>query len=139
MSCKPYVKTVNANSTSVLANGTVPIGTTFITGYARSAITVSGNTVTINDNCTNGYLVTVKAVFTAPVAGLVTLQVVQNGAAVTGGIASATVTTAATEVNTLSFTTIVKSTPCTTADVLTLQNTGVEATFTNVEFDVIKL
>lgn len=139
MSCKPYVKTVNANSTSVLANGVVPIGTSLVTGYARSAITLTGSTVSINDNCTNGYLVTVNATFTAPVAGDVVLQVLQNGAVVAGATASATVTTATTETNTLAFTTIVKSTAGCSADILSLRNSGVAATFTNVEFDVIKL
>lgn len=139
MSRKSYVKTVNSNTTSVLANSVVPIGTTLVTGFDRSNIERVGNSVVIYDRCSNGYKITANVTFTAPVAGTITLVMQQNGSNITGATASTTVTTATTEVRNLSFSTIVKSTSGSTNDVITLLTGSLAITTSNIEFDVERL
>lgn len=139
MSRKSYVKTVNSNATSVLANSVVPIGTTLVTGYDRCNIEVIGNSIVIYDHCSNGYKVTTNVTFTAPVAGTVTLLMQQNGVNIAGATASTTVTTATTEVRNLSFSTIIKSTSGSVNDIVTLLTGSLAITTSNVEFDVEKL
>lgn len=139
MSRKSYVKTVNSNTTSVLANSVVPIGTTLVTGFDRSNIERVGNSIVIYDRCSNGYKITANVTFTAPVAGTITLVMQQNGSNITGATASTTVTTATTEVRNLSFSTIVKSTSGSTNDVITLLTGSLAITTSNVEFDVERL
>lgn len=139
MSRKSYVKTVNSNATSVLANSVVPIGTTLVTGYDRCNIEVIGNSIVIYDHCSNGYKVTANVTFTAPVAGTVTLLMQQNGVNIAGATASTTVTTATTEVRNLSFSTIIKSTSGSVNDIVTLLTGSLAITTSNVEFDVEKL
>ena len=109
------------------------------TGYDRCNIERVGNSIAIYDRCSNGYKVTVNVTFTAPVVGTVTLLVQQNGSNVTGATASTTITTAATEVRNLSFSTIIKSTAGATNDIITLLTGGLAITTSNVEFDVERL
>lgn len=136
---RPYIKTVSSTASSVLAGGTVPIGNTLVTGYCKAAMTLNGNSsVSINDNCVNGYLIAVNATFTAPAAGTVVLNVSRNGTPIEGATASAVVSTANTEVQSLSFTTTVKSLIA-APDTLSIVNAGVAANFSNVELDIYRL
>lgn len=136
---RPYIKTVSSTASSVLAGGTVPIGNTIVTGYCKAAMTLNGNSsVSINDNCVNGYLIAVNATFTAPAAGTVVLNVSRNGTPIEGATASAVVSTANTEVHSLSFTTTVKSLIA-APDTLSIVNAGVAANFSNVELDIYRL
>ncbi len=136
---RPYIKTVSSTASSVLAGGTVPIGNTLVTGYCKAAMTLNGNSsVSINDNCVNGYLIAVNATFTAPAAGTVVLNVSRNGTPIEGATASAVVSTANTEVQSLSFTTTVKSLIA-APDTLSIVNAGVAADFSNVELDIYRL
>lgn len=139
MSRKSYVKTVNSNTTSVLANSVIPIGTTLVTGYDRCNIERVGNSIIIYDKCSNGYKITANVTFTAPVAGTVTILMQQNGSDITGATASTTITTATTEVRNLSFSTIVKSTSGSINDVITLLTGSLAITTSNIEFDVERL
>ena len=136
---RPYIKTVSSTASSVLANGVVPIGNTLVTGYCKAAMTLNGNSsININDSCVNGYLVMVNATFTAPAAGTVVVDVSRNGTPIDGARTSTSVAKATTEVQSLSVSTIVKSVPS-APDTLTLVNSGVAATFSNVEFDIYRL
>lgn len=136
---RPYIKTVSSTASSVLAGGTVPIGNTLVTGYCKAAMTLNGNSsVSINDNCVNGYLIAVNATFTAPAAGTVVLNVSRNGTPIEGATASAVVSTANTEVQSLSFTTTVKSLIA-APDTLSIVNASVAADFSNVELDIYRL
>lgn len=80
-----------------------------------------------------------NVIFTAPVAGTVTLFVQQNASNVIGGTASTTITTATTEVRNLSFSTIVKSTCSCTDDIINLATGSLAITTSSVEFDVERL
>ena len=135
---RPYIKTVTG-TVSVLADGAVPLGQNLVTGYCRQRLYMLGNGVNISDRCINGYKISVHATFTAPAAGVVTLAVQQNGTTIPGATASETVTTAATETRTISFSTIVKSVCGNASDLISLVNAGVAADFTNVELDVERI
>lgn len=102
-------------------------------------MTLNGNSsVSINDNCVNGYLIAVNATFTAPAAGTVVLNVSRNGTPIEGATASAVVSMANTEVHSLSFTMTVKSLLA-APDTLSIVNAGVAANFSNVELDIYRL
>ena len=137
MSCKSLINVATTTSTAVLANGTLPLTT--IIRRRGTDVNLSGNTVAITDCGSNYYLVSVTATFTAPVAGIVTLNLQQNGANVVGATASTTITTATTEVRSLSFTAIVRTFNSVGFDTLSIANTGVAATFSNIDMVVEKL
>lgn len=137
MSCKSLIDVATTTSTAVIANGILPLQT--IVRRRGCDINMSGNSVAITDCGSNFYLVTVTVTFTAPAAGVVTLNLQQNGVNVVGATASATVTTAATEVRSLSFSAIVRTFNNNSIDALTVVNSGVAATFSNIDISVVKL
>lgn len=137
MSCKANIYVANTTSTAVAAGGTLPLGSTPIRRYNQCAIDVAGNSIALKE-C-GYYLVNINATFTAPVAGTVTLQLLDNSAAVPGATASRSVVTATTEVNTLSFSAIVRVFNGSAPDSLTIINSGVAATFSNIAVNVVKI
>lgn len=137
MSCKSLINVATTTSSSVVANATLPLTT--IVRRRGNDVNLSGNSIAITDCGSNYYLVSVTATFTAPVAGIVTLNLQQNGANVVGATASTTITTATTEVRSLSFTTIIRTFNANAIDSLTVVNTGVGATFSNIDVVVEKL
>lgn len=137
MSCRSLIYVATTTPSAVLANGTLPLAT--IVRRRGRDVNLSGNSIAITDTGSNYYRVTVTATFTAPVAGTIALDLQQNGVAVTGATASTTITTATTEVRSLSFTAIVRTFNCGTIDSLTVINSGLAATFSNIAVDVEKL
>lgn len=137
MSCKSLINVATTTSTAVTANATLPLTT--IVRRRGNDVNLTGNSVAISDCGSNYYLVEVHATFTAPVAGVITLNLQQNGTNVTGATASTTITTATTEVRSLSFTTIVRTFSNQPFDSLSVVNAGVAATFTNIGVSVVKL
>lgn len=137
MSCKSLINVATTSSTAVVTGGTLPLAT--IVRRRGNEINLSGNAVAITDTGSNYYRVSVTATFTAPVAGVVKLDLQQNGTNVTGATASTTITTANTEVRSLSFTAIVRTFNCCGIDSLSVVNTGVGATFSNIAMQVEKL
>lgn len=135
MSCKSNIYAVNTASTAVTANSTIPL-TTIVRRYGCD-INLLGNAVTLN---TPGYyLVNVTATFTAPVAGNVAVTLQNDGVVVPGATAASTITTATTQSSEISINAIVRVFCGSTPDALTLVNTGVAATFSNVAISVVKL
>lgn len=137
MSCKSLIDVATTASSAVVAGGVLPLAT--IVRRRGNDVNLSGNSVAITDCGSNYYLVTVTGTFTAPVAGVVTLNLQQNGVNVTGATASTTVTTATTEVRSLSFTALVRTFNNQGIDSLSVVNTGVAATFSNIAVAVVKL
>ena len=137
MTCKSLIDVATTSSSSVLANGVLPLTT--IVRRRGSDVNLSGNSIAITDCGSNYYLVGVTATFTVPVAGVVTLNLQQNGTNVTGATASTTITTATTEVRSLSFVAIVRTFNNTGIDSLSVVNAGVGATFSNIALTVEKL
>lgn len=137
MSCKSLINVATTSSVSVVTNGTLPLAT--IVRRRGNDVNLSGNSVAITDTGSNYYLVTVTATFTTPTAGDVTLNLQQNGTNVTGATATTTITTADTEVRSLSFSAVVRTFNCCGIDSLSIVNSGVGATFTNIAMQVEKL
>lgn len=137
MSCKSLIDVATTASSAVVANGTLPLAT--IVRRRGNDVNLSGNSIAITDCGSNYYLVVVTATFTAPVAGVVTLNLQQNGVNVTGATASTTITTATTEVRSLSFPAIIRTFNNNGIDSLSVVNSGVASTFSNIAITVNKL
>lgn len=137
MSCKSLIDVATTVSTAVNANATLPLQT--IVRRRGCDVNLSGNSIALTECGSNFYLVTVTATFTAPAAGVVTLNLQQNGVNVVGATASTTVTTVTTEVRNLSYSAIVRTFNNNSIDALTVVNAGVAATFSNIDISVIKL
>jgi hypothetical protein len=137
MSCKSLIDVATTTLTTVVENGVIPLAT--IIRRRGNEVNLNGNAISITDCGSNYYLVVVTATFTAPVAGVVTLNLQQNGSNVAGATASTTITTATTEVRSLSFPVIVRTFNNVGIDTLSLVNAGVGATFSNISIVVEKL
>lgn len=137
MSCKSNIYVATTASSAVVAGGVLPLAT--IVRRRGNDVNLSGNSVAISDCGSNYYLVTVTGTFTAPVAGNVTLNLQQNGVNVTGATATTAVTTATTEVRSLSYSAIVRTFNNHGIDSLSVVNAGVAATFSNIAVSVVKL
>ena len=135
MSCKSNIYVVNTASTAVVANGVIPVST-IVRRYGNN-INAAGSSVTINE--AGYYLVSANVTFTAPVAGVVSIALQDDGSTVPGAVAATTVTTATTEPRSLSLTAIVRVFCGSAPDALTLLNTGVAATYSNVALSVVKI
>lgn len=136
-------------SQTVLADGVIALGDVY-RRYCRKnrcGTRVYDNTSTgVTLNWNGIYRVTATLVGTGTEAGDVTVQLFSNGLAVPGAISTQTITTADTEFRTFvieKFILVnnaeVLGVNSTLAQTLTLENTGVGATFTNVTFDVVKV
>lgn len=138
MSCNSLISVATTASTSVLANGIVPLTT--VVRRRGKEIGQAGSSVAICDCGSNYYLVNVTATFTAPVAGDVILTLQQNGTNVVGATASTTIGTASTEIGSLSYSAIVRTFGGQNIiDTLSLVNAGVAITLLNVDMSVIKM
>lgn len=82
------------------------------------------------------YKVTATVTFSAPTAGVVTLAMQKASLDIPGITASETITTADTEVRSLTLSGIVRIVPFDSAAVLTILNSGVEINTSNISFDV---
>lgn len=133
MSCAA-IYTANTASQSVAVNSALNIGT-IQRRFGGCALNAGATSVSI---CKPGYYaVNAIITFTAPAAGVAAVSLQQNGAQVPGATVADTVTTAVTEQNTVSLTAIVRSN-CGN-DTLSLVNTGVAITPSNVAVTVVKL
>lgn len=107
-------------------------------------VTHSAGSATFALNKPGFYFVTFNGVAAATeAAGDITVQLQQNGVNVSGALTTASSTTALTDIESLSFSTIIQVKPsCCAVDNnvnLTLVNTGVPATFSNVNVVITKL
>ena len=116
----------------VAVNGVLPLST--IVRRRSSAIQQSNDSIVLN--APGYYRVSVTATFTAPAAGVVTLELRQDGLPVQGATASTTITTATTEVRSLSLDAIVRVPCCGGPVTLTVLNTGVAINTSNIAINV---
>ncbi len=82
------------------------------------------------------YAVSVNVTFTAPVAGDVVINVQKSSVNIPGLTASCTVTTASTEIHTLTITGIIRTMPFEGASILSVINSGVAIDTTNISVAV---
>lgn len=143
MGCNTYRKSsLNAFSTSSQTLETNDI-VTFSNNSTDTGCSICHAAGTGSIRLNEGlYLVQFNGTLTTPTAGTATVQLLNNGVVVQGATASQT-TAAATDVITLSFSTVVqvlKSCCCINNIAnLTVQNTGVGTIFTNANIDVVRL
>ena len=143
------IGTKNTTSQTVLTDGLVNIGNVY-RKYCRRAsngLPTFSNTATgITLNGEGIYHITATLIGSGTAAGTLTVQMLTDAQAVAGDLTSETITTADTEVRTLVIDTYVKvdrqcTLGCVSTDAKTisLQNTGVGATFTNVVINIDKV
>ena len=140
----------NIGEQTVLATGLVNLGNVY-RKYCKAnrcgvpAFSVTSNGVTLNHE--GIYHITATLVGTGETAGLVSVQLAENGELISGAISSETITTATTEFRTFVIDYLVKvdrdcvlGVPTTDAKTLSLVNVsdGIDATFTSVVFNVVK-
>jgi hypothetical protein len=133
------ISSYNNTSQDVAINGLL----TFTTDRILTGCTATGNGQTFQLNKPGYYYVTFNADGAATTAvGDIVVVLQNNGVAVPGAIATFT-TTVADDATNLAFSTIIRVPPsCCAVDNtanLTLVNTGVAATYTNVNINITKL
>ena len=133
------ISSYNTTSQAVTTNGTIA----FTTDRILTGCTATRNGATFQLNKPGYYYVTFNATASATdTVGLLTVELYNNGVAVPGAEAS-TATTVADNVSNYAFSTIVRVPPsCCMVDNtarLTVVNTGVDATYTNVNINITKL
>lgn len=139
----------NTTSQTVLTNGLINLGTTYRKYCKRTpqclpTFVSSGTSVTLNG--TGIYHITATLTGSGTAAGVLTAQLYENGVAIPGAISSSTITTADTEIRSLTIDYYIKvdsecilGTWAVSPKNLTLVNTGIGATYTSVVFNVEKV
>lgn len=139
----------NTGTQTVLTDGILNIGSVYRKYCKKNACGVTAFSRTANDvslQHSGIYHLTATFVVSAPAAGVVTVQLLQNGEVVDGAFASETITTAVTELRTMVIDYyILVDKDCvlgresTLAQTISFQNTGDDATFTSVIVNVEKV
>lgn len=135
----------NVSTQSVATDGFVNLGNVY-RKYCKkcngvSTFATNGESVSLNQ--TGIYHLTITAVGTGDVAGDVTLQLFVDGEEVSGAFSTETITTPTTEFRTfvIDYYILVNSScilnqPSVLSKTISVQNTGVDATFTSVVLNV---
>ena len=120
------------STSTVASNGILPLST--IVRRRGNLVQQSNDSILLGG--AGYYKVSLTATFTAPTAGVVTLRLLQDGVNVQGATASTTITTATTEVRSLSFDAIVRVPCCGAPVTLSVLNSGVAINTSNIAIDV---
>lgn len=141
--------TRNITSQAIDVNGTLNLGEVYRRYCKRNNCGVrvfEFNDTSISLQHSGIYHITANITFTAPVAGVVTFQLNENGIAIPGALASETITTATTEVKTttIDFYVLVDNnyvlgSPSTLVKNISITNTGVASTVSNVILNIDKV
>lgn len=144
----PLIGTKNFTSQEVITNGIINLGSVYrkfcrrINGIQTFAF--DGNDINLQQS--GMYHITATATFSASEAGDVVVSLFENGVAVPGVSATETITTPDTEFRTITLdyialvdATCVLGVSATVAKAISLVNTGVEATFSNVVVNIEKV
>ena len=113
---------------SVTAGGILPLTT--IVRRRGSSVQQSNDSIVLS--APGYYHVSVGSTFTAPAAGVATIRLLQDGVAVQGATASTSITTETTEVRSLSFDAIVRIPSYGSPVTLTVVNSGMAITPSNI-------
>lgn len=138
----------NTATQTVLADGLINIGSVYRKYCKKNTCGVTTFSRTSQDitlQHSGIYHLTATFVASAPAAGTVTVQLLENGEVVDGAFASETITTPTTELRTMVIDYyILVDKDCvlgqraTIADTISFQNVGDDATFTSVIVNVTK-
>ena len=139
----------NTTTQSVASLGSIDLGSVYRRYCKKNNCGIptfsnTSNSVSIQQQ--GIYHITVTAVVTGDTAGNVTIQLLENGVVIPGAFSTETITTATTELRTFVIDTyILVDNDCllgrntTLFKTITLQNTGVDATFSNVVVNIEKV
>lgn len=148
MSNSKLIGLVNTSAQAVVVDGLINLGTVYRRFSKKNDCGVGtfnfyGTGISLNHR--GIYKVDVTAVVSAPAAGVVTLELEENGILIPGAIASETITTADTELRTLTFSyfilvdnDLILNYPTTTAKNIAIRNTGVASTIENIVVNITK-
>jgi len=142
------IGTRNVATQNVVTNGNIELGSVYRRYCKRINGTRTfdfiGEDVILQQN--GIYHITVTAVGSGAEAGTLAIQLYENGVAVPGAFSNETITTADTELRTLTIdyyalvdTACILGCNSTVAKEISLINTGVEATFTSVIMNIEKV
>ena len=141
--------TQNTGVQTVLTDGIINVGNTYRKYCKKASCGLPTFSNTSNGVTLNGqgiYKVTATFVAAGTEAGTLTVQMLENGVEVVGGVASETITTVDTELRTLVIDRFVLvDSACllgcasTVAKTISFENTGVGATFSNVVVNIEKV
>ena len=125
-----YMNTVT--NASVDANGVIPL-----TNIARKrGYAIANGTNSVVLNAPGYYKITGTITFTAPAPGVVSIEAQKNGVAIPGITASTSITTATTEERSLAISGVVRMFCNEGVATISLVNTGVAITISNVSLDI---
>lgn len=148
MSNSKLIGLVNTAPQDVVVDGLINLGSVYRRFSKKNDCGVGtfnfyGTGISLNHR--GIYKVDVTAIVSAPAAGDVTLQLENNGIAIPGAIATETITTADTELRTLTFSyfilvdnDLILNYPTTTTQNITIRNTGVASTIENIVVNITK-
>lgn len=125
-----YLITTTTNA--VASNGIIPLQT--IARRRGNVVEQSGNSVILNRP--GYYKINGSVTFNAPAAGVATVKTQKNGVDIPGLTASTTITTANTEERTLNINGVIRVVCGESAASITLINSGVAISETNVSLDI---
>ena len=135
MSCMAAIQTANTTSTATATNATINLGTV---QHRQNKCALTGAASGIILEEPGYYPVFATITFTAPATGNVAISGQLSGGQMIGVTAAETVNTATTELHTVALTGLAYV-PCGSAPAtLTLVNTGIAFTPSNVSVTVIK-
>jgi hypothetical protein len=142
------VGTKNIATQDVAALGIISLGSTYRRYCKKNSCgvrTFDVNSTSITLQQQGIYHITATLVGSGDTAGVITVQLLENGVAVPGAFSSETITTADTELRTfvIDYYVLVDDvcllgTNSTSATTISLQNTGIAATFTSVIVNIEK-
>lgn len=123
---------INNGASSVLANGVIPLTT--IARRRGKCIQNDSNSIILN--APGYYKVNVTVTLSAGAAGITSIALQKNGITIPGMTGATTITTATTENRQIVISGIVRVNCYEGAAALTLVNTGIAITTSNVSIDV---
>lgn len=139
----------NVSTQTVLTDGIINLGSVYRRYCKKNSCGIGAFSRTSQDvtlNHSGIYHITATLVGSGDVAGVVTVQLLENGEPIAGAFSSETITTATTELRTfvvdyyvLVDKDSVLGSTSTIAKTISLTNTGVDATFTSVVLNIDKV
>ena len=139
----------NASTQTVLTDGIINLGSVYRRYCKKNSCGIGAFSRTSQDvtlNHSGIYHITATLVGSGDAAGIVTVQLLENGEPIAGAFSSETITTATTELRTfvIDYYVLVDKdsvlgSTSTIAKTISLTNTGVDATFTSVVLNIDKV
>lgn len=132
---KSLIYTAFTTATEIPIGSTVPVGS--IIRRKGDCIGATGSAINLLEP--GYYAVDISATFTAAAAGNVELSLIQDGVAIPGAEASATITTAATQIENVGITAVARVMCCGNSSLSVLVGGTAAPTISNMAFRVVRV